>query len=322
MIDYIEISLDNYKVTPFFTHCKPFPCKLNMYGWESFILEGCKEMEVFWRPEDKTLKVKGSLPYFLQGHNFIFGRESFINCVEYLQSILGVGLWNAVVNEFEYGCIFPVTGKPSGYIRNHSASLHSALMLNERGRDKGAFRWWEDSKGMALKLYDAGKNIKMKQGLKAREVIESCGYDATKNYLKFEIHTKQPATLNDGKILRLETLQNPSFLLHLNDAVIQQYKRLHPMATLVPSTDKKKLSALGIVLSCYALDQMDKGIPLPEMRKNIYSFINQQEVFSTKDRDSRKATIKRAFDKLVLSDTSRWDLSEDIKRALIKEERP
>ena len=176
MIDFIEVAQYQCKDSPFLGHCKPFPCKLNQYGWDTYTLQGCKEMEVHWNPEQGTLRVKGSLPYYLQGHNFSFSNADLVEGVGMIQGLLGVPLWDAQLEEFEFGCIFPVAVKPALYIRNHTALPEAHLYMNEKGRDKGAFRWWDDS-ARALKLYDAGRNIKMKQGMKAREVIEDSGYN-------------------------------------------------------------------------------------------------------------------------------------------------
>ena len=320
MIDFIEATQYQYKDSPNLGHCKAFPCKLNQYGWETYTLQGCKEMEVHWNPELGALRVKGSLPYFIQGHNFTFSNVAFVEGVGILQNLLGVGLWDAVLDAFEYGCIFPVEGKPADYIRNHNALPKAHLYMNERGRDKGAFRWWEDS-SKALKLYDAGKNIKMKQGLKAREVIEECGYNPELQYIKFELHHKKPHLLNRGRNLVLEDLQDPDFLKQLAGTLIEDYHQLQPMRTLIQPTNKKDLSALDIAVSVYVEDLMNQGLPVEEAKRKIYSFINQSPALERQDKDARKATFRKAFGKLQESGSSQWDLTHKIEDALAVEDR-
>lgn len=315
MIDFIEATKCLCKDSPFLGHCNPFPCKLNQYGWETYTLQGCREVEVHWHPEGRLLRVKGSLPYWWQGHNFTFSNTDFVRSVEVLQNLLGVGLWDAGLDAFEYGCIVPVDGKPVDYIRNHNALPKAHLFANEKGRDRGGFRWWEDS-GKALKLYDAGRNIKMKQDLKAREVIEQCGYDPGKEYLKFEVHWKKAHLLNGGREIRLESLQNPAFIRTLKETLIEQYHQLKPMKTLVQPSTKKDLSALDISVSVYVVEMMNQGIPVEDAKKRIYSFINQQAVLNKQDKDSRKATIRKAFNKLQESEGSQWDLTSKIECAL------
>ena len=318
MIDFIEATICLDKDTPNLGHCKPFPCKLNQVGWETYTLQGCREMEVHWRPDASLLKVKGSLPYFIQGHNFSFSNADFVEGVEVLQSILGVGLWPSYLDAFEYGCIFKVDGKPAEYIRNHTSQPYSKLYINERGKDKGAFRWWGDST-KSLKLYDAGKNIKMKQGLKEREVIQKCGYDPECNYLKFEVHWNKPQLLNSGRGIVLENLQNPEWIGTLSATLIEQYKLLKPMRTLQQPISKKDLSAIDIAVNVLVESMMEQGIPIEETRKQVYAYINGARCLDKRDKDARKATFRRAFGRLKESEVSQWDLTSKIEEALAVE---
>ena len=271
-------------------------------------------MEVHWHPDTGRLKVKGSLPYFIKGHNFTCSYQDFVEGVEVLQNLLQVPLWGAEVDCFEYGTICPVKDKPALYIRNHFAPASSRLNLNERGKDKGAFRWWSDAE-KSLKLYDPGKNLKTKQDLKAREVIRDEGYDPQQNYIKFEVHHRKPYNLQ-GRTIKVEDLQNPQFIEFLNCNLIENYHKLKPMRTLLPAQDKKNLSALDIAVSVYVEDLLNQGIPVEDARKKVYQFINRAECLSQQDKDSRKATIRKAFSKLQESDKSKWDLTEDLEKAL------
>lgn len=271
-------------------------------------------MEVHWHPETGRLKVKGSLPYFIKGHNFTCSNQDFVEGVEVLQNLLQVPLWCAEVEAFEYGTICPVTEKPATYIRNHYAPASAHLYLNERGKDKGAFRWWSDSV-KSLKLYDAGRNIRLKQDLKAREVIRDEGYNPQQDYIKFEVHHRKPYNLQ-GRAITLEDLQHPQFIEFLNYNLIDNYHKLQPMRTLLPAQDKKNLSALDIAVSVYVEGLLNQGIPVEDARKKVYQFINRAECLNQQDKDSRKATIRKAFAKLQESDKSKWDLTEDLQKAL------
>ena len=316
MIDFIEATQYYCKDSPNLGHCKPFPCKLNQYGWETYTLQGCKKLEVHWNPEAGMLKIKGSLPYWWQSHNFSFSNSDFVESVSMLQGLLGVSLWDASLDVFEYGCIFPVEYSPSLYIKNHNARDHSHLYLNEKGKDRGAFRWWDGKDGLVLKLYDAGRNVKMKQGLKIREVIGNAGYNPDLHFLKFEMHLNKPEVLNKGRAVELESLQDPSFLHSLERTLMEQYRLLMPMKTLTQPTKKKNLSALDIVVSVYVENQMNQGIPVAEAKRNIYAYINQAGCLDEQDKDARKATIRKVFGKLQESEESQWDLTHKIEDAL------
>ena len=319
MLDFIQATQYNCKDSPNLGHCKQYPSRLNEYGWNTYTLQGCKELEVLWNPDSSLLRVKGSFPYWWQEHNFSFSNSDFVESISVLQGLLDYPLWDASIDAFEYGCIIPVEYSPSQYIRNHNALPKSHLNMNEKGKDKGAFRWWEDS-NKSLKMYDAGKNIKMKQGLKTREVIKSAGYDPERQYLKFEMHIKKPGMMNKGKDIVLEDLQSPTFLQSLNKTLVDQYHLLMPMKTLIQPSNKKNLSALDIAVSLYVENLINQGIPIYEAKKNVYNFINQAGCLDKQDKDARKATFRKVFVKLQESVESQWDLTHKIKEALAVEE--
>ena len=278
-------------------------------------------MQVHWHPELRVLKVKGSLPYFLQGHNFSFSSSDYVEGIGILQDLIGVGLWDAEINTFEYGCVFPIDGKPADYIRNHNALPNTHLYMNERGKYKGAFRWWENPT-RDLKMYDAKKNIMLKQNMKTREAIAECGYNPELQYLKFELRHKKPHLLNGGRILVLYDLQNPDFLHQLSGTLIDQYHMLKPVRTLVQPTCKKNLSALDIVASRYVESLINCGFPIEEAKKNIYAYTNRLGCLDKRDKDSRKATIRRVFGKMQETEESHWDLTHKIEEALAVEGHP
>lgn len=125
MIDFISATKCLDKDSPNLSKCKWISS--NMVGWDRYEIMGQKPMKVLWKPMSGLLKVEGSIPYFLQGHNFSFDVAGYVKAIGYLQELLGVGLWDACLNEFEHGVVIPVEGKPSDYIRYHSALPSSRL---------------------------------------------------------------------------------------------------------------------------------------------------------------------------------------------------
>lgn len=100
-----------------------------------------------------------------------------MQAVEILDSMLGhVGLWGAIVDKFENRVIVPVDAKPKEYIAKHFAcpGSHLQRILNERY--SGKFVMWPKA-GEDIKLYDAGANILLKQGMVRRDVIEGTGWN-------------------------------------------------------------------------------------------------------------------------------------------------
>lgn len=296
-------------------------CKLQKTFQESeqrvYYLDGCEKMEVRYNPQNKVLQIAGSLPYYLNGHNFAFTRSEFEKAIEIIDNSLGgVGLWGAVVNKFENGVIIPVDLSPKEYIARHSAkaSTHLSKVLNEKYG--GKFMMWQ-KEGEDIKLYDAVANMLMKQGLSRREAIRSAGWNPKNYYLKCEVRYTKPDKLNKNKPLILEYLQNESFLDMLKENLIEQYQLLSPAKALVFPSDKKNFSTLDAVLFTLAETLMnEQGLSLLDVKKQVYSIINQAQCLTKADKDARKAQVKKALERLEESPESKWDLKGKIETAL------
>ena len=222
-----------------------------------------------------------------------------------------------MIETFEYGVIMQVPKKPKEYIKRHSSIPSEKLTLNEKPKDKGNFRWWED-KNVCNKMYDAAQNIKKKQGLQRKEILKESGWNPERGFLKWEAHYLKPEILNHGKGLLLADLMKPYWENVFKEDLYVQYKRLIPMKSLITPTNKKDLSSADIVMLALAEAQINAGENLQEVKKMLYDKINAipEGVLSKADKDSRKRQIKSLFDKLQESPESEWDLSEKLEKAL------
>ncbi|MGI5846894.1 MAG: hypothetical protein ACOX5T_02550 [Candidatus Cryptobacteroides sp.] len=319
MIDYVTATTYNSKVTPYLGICK----LVNTYknGLQCYHLEGCELLEVQWNPLLRMLRVKGSLPYFFQGHNFGFPTSELIRCVDYIDGALGgVGLWGAHVECFEHGVILPVESSPKLFIANHEAVKGSRLKKSYNERHCGAFVMWS-RRGEDLKMYDAGVNIKKKQGMERRKVIEDAGWNPNIDYLKFEARYRIPSLLNNGRVVLLEKLQNTEFLELLSEDLLRQYSLLHPARSLKMPVDKKDMNSLDSAIISFVEYGSNLGLSFQEIQKKIYRTINDAECLGKPDKDSRKAQIRKAFAKLEENEVSRWDMTELLKKALQDEKK-
>lgn len=319
MIDYISVIKYLDKDNPFMGHCNQLAAYSN--GWQQYVLEGCERMKVFWNPETRLLKLQGSLMYFWQGHNFSCSKPDFVQAVEYIQGVLQVGLWDSEITAFEYGAIVEVEHYPKQYIQSHHARAKVHMVENEKGKDEGCFRWWENSTEK-IKMYDARKNILLKQGMHRRDVIQEAGWDPEKRYLKFEVHFLKPHMLNNGKAVLLEDLLNPSFYHKLHTILLEQYKLLAPMKTLQIPTTKKNLSCADIVLLAYVegyinVEGNSPAAALKALNKRVNSI--PDEILSKADKDGRKRQIKALFAKVKEAPESQWDISDKLEAALEQE---
>lgn len=317
MIDYIAINKHfQGKDKPFFGNCQEEAFYANS-GEIKYTLSGCRTIEIFWNENLHRLKLRGSLLYYFQNHNFTYSDEVFKEAVEYLERILNCSLWDSNVDEFEYGVIIEVERKPKEYLIHHFAR-DKKLLVGTKPKSQDFFRWWEDTY-LSLKMYDENRNIKLKQKKSEMEVLKQAGWNPELNYLKWEVHYKKPHLLfNTGRFLRLADLLNPTFQMKFRQDLLYQYSRLFPLRALVPPTDKKCAKTVDILLEELVEVQFNNNIPLGDIKKSIYARINSypESVLSKNDKKARKRQVSTLLNKLKEAENSPWNLSELIKKRI------
>jgi len=240
MIDYTEITKHLYKDNPCFDYLQGEASYKS--GWNKFFLKGCKEMEVWYNESNKLLKVKGSLPYYWQKHNFTFGRESLQGSINDISGRLKVNLWEAELSRFEYGSIIEVQARPEELIRHHIKI--KGMQTRSINPDAKIFEGIIQS----LKLYDAGRNMKNKLDKAIRSLLSNdYGYDQGKHYLKIENHYKKPyKALNSGIRILVNDLLIPEFYQKCKADLLSQYRNIMKTESILIPNDKKSLSAFSI----------------------------------------------------------------------------
>lgn len=314
MIDYINIttSFEN-KDNIFLAHLQ----KVAIYdsGWIKYTLQRCEKLSIWINFALSMLRLEGSIPYYWQGHNFTFTIKDFVDAINYIQGLLKIDLWKATVNAFEYGIIIQVPMKPKEYIMHHDSEPKEKLNSDEKSKDKGNFRWWSD-KNVKLKMYDAGRNIQMKQGLTRKHILNSLGWNAEDNFLKWEVHYIKPQYLNKGMGLQLYQLKSPDWGNTFKKDLYLQYKRLIPRKCTITPRDKKDLTTANIILS--TMIEVNNEKTKEELKKILYNRINaySEDTLTKSDKDSRKAQIRNLFSNIKETPKSIYDLSQNIQDAL------
>lgn len=332
MIDFIEIITYLYKDTPNLSNCK-HSLTIHRTGAERYTLAGCNgnDMQVDWNKTTGMLRVAGSLPKFWQGHNFAYTLQDCLATIDHITGILQVDLWQAGVKRVEYGVVFPVDENPNAYIMHHSCGRGSKL---QQGQDlyKGRERYWLDAskkKGenlnirnapVVIKIYNAGYRLKTTTTKTIRQAI--VGYNPQLQYIKVEAHYNNGLQhLNRGKVVTIAELVGGNVQDLLKVDLLQQYNRLMVTTDFQQPTTKGDASALDIALQLIAYKVVnDEGKTLQDAKKQLYSLVNQQDVLTDSDRDARKRTIKKAFDKLQELPSSKWLLAEQVGDALCNED--
>lgn len=318
MIDYIEIEkyLDD-KDTPRFDDLEI----LSMDGngaRVNYVLDGCRKLEITYSGNDNKLTIAGSIAYFMKGHNFSCTRREFNEGIEHISKRLGVDLWSARVRELEYGTIFPVDEIPKQIIKNHVAGKGTRLYENIKGKDAGHYKNWQRSYER-LKMYDAKRNVEMKQTLNKRKEMEKEGYEPDKEFLKFEMHLYNVTKINGNKVLRVEELTIPRTIKMLNEELMKRYKLLAPTKEVIEPSEKSECQVLNIVLAEYVKMIVNNGGSIEMARKELNNAVDSYQCLNKYDKDNRKDALRKAFKKMHTEDKSPWDLTGKIQESLSKE---
>lgn len=308
MIDYIEATKHFCrKDTINLGFCRP--SAIYDSGWEKYTLQGCEKIEIWYNEPMQMMRLKGSIMYFLNGHNFTFSQSEYVQGLNLIGNMINCKLFDAELDVLEYGTIITTPKPPQTYITNHKAG--KGLTMDERPKDKGRCRFFSDSY-VDLKMYDAGRNIIHKQGITMKEIIKKSGWNPDANYLKWEAHYRKPEKiLNRGEGISIEMMLHPDFCSRMKSDLYNQYLRLIPMKSLITPTSKKDLTSSDIILLMLAENKANEGTSLQELKQLLYDKINAfpDEVLSKSDKDARKRNIKNMIDKIRESDVSEYDLS-------------
>lgn len=119
MIDYIAVTKHfQNKDKPFLNNCQ-IKVFYKDTGCTKYILHGCNDLKLYWYENSNTLKLQGSITYFIQGHNFTYSNSIFCEAIKTIENMLKCHLWDAYVDEFEFGKIIKVEYEPKEYITKH-----------------------------------------------------------------------------------------------------------------------------------------------------------------------------------------------------------
>lgn len=314
MIDYIAVTKHfQDKDKPFLNNCQ-IKAFYKDTDCTKYTLNGCNDLELYWYESSNILKLKGSITYFIQGHNFTYFNSIFCEAIKTIQNILRCNLWDAYVDEFEYGKIIKVEYDAKEYITRHYSN-DKKLIMNEIGKDKGYFRWWE-AKNLSLKMYDINRNINNKQTNIGKQRLIDIGWNPTEHYLKWEVHYKKPHQyFNNGIGIKLFDLVKPAFQRAISNDLIYQYSKLSTMKAIITPNNKKDLTTSDIILLELTENMINNNLSISETKKKLYHRINNipQAILSDSDKKARKRQINSLFKKIKEETICKWDLTEKLR---------
>lgn len=305
--DYIEISHSLDKDKP----CLEFlEWQYSSRAWDKFHLSGFKNIDILLS-QDK-ISIKGSLPYFTSGQNFMSDISDFRNGIEYLGNVLELDLNQAEVECFEYGTILEIPFSPKNIFSSH---------LRMKGMKKRTFDngiYFEDQV-LKHKLYNAGINIKQKLSRQERLNLQTYGYNPKANYLKVENHYKKPSIALKKRIIQVSDLLEECFQDICKEDLLNKYQSIMKTKQ-IKVNNKKFISSANIPL--LILKEYAEFLPeRPEdlIRNKIKSF--PDSILTKNDKKSRIRQIRQNFRKLESPEEFAYDLSEILKNKAIESQK-
>ncbi len=177
------------------------------------------------------VKIKGSLPYWINGHNFYSSCHDWDEGLDYLSGCLGTNVYSGLVECFEYGTIQEVPFSEEQFLRNHIKLLGYQCREYKQGNIITGKEFI--SPALKVKIYDVSRNIKNKLDKAIQEEISRLyGWDRAKYYIKIESHCKKPEAYFKGNVYVNELLSS-SFQVQLQNDLISTYKHIMKTGKLV-----------------------------------------------------------------------------------------
>lgn len=177
MYDYIEIS--KYLSNGYYDKSQ-----IQGFGELSY---GYSPMKVSYNKDERVLTIRGSLPYFIQGHNFWFDSSGVKKAIDIISNLLNVDLYDAEVKIMEYGVVVMPNFSIQEFIDNHlqTRGYREEIYI---GRGKNYVR---NDKAYTLKFYSLWANIDNswnKITSETRKMLVSSRCARINNPMRYEIH--------------------------------------------------------------------------------------------------------------------------------------
>lgn len=307
MYDYIEISKQLYKDTANLINLKErnkFPS-----GSTAYHIPGNKPLSLVHNPEINKITISGSIPYFLNGHNFSTNNKEFYQGFKHLENLLHVSLFDSVVEKFEFFQIVETSMKANTIIKSHLAPEGMDIHIYKNGQN------FEDNL-YKIKMYNPKKRFLQIANKETQMKAEALGFDRKKEYTKLEVHYKKPyQVFNHGHNVILSDLLNPEFIRKIEDNYLKQYSRImKPKSVKIPAT-KKELTTDKIILLALAESTGNTGQSVKEL---LYNFLKQipDSILSKEDKKARQAQIRKLLKIIQEEEANKYDLSELLKEKM------
>jgi hypothetical protein len=313
-LDYIEISkfLDKDKPNLEYLQREAYYPNAERYSFQ-----GCKKIEIWNYPERNQLSIKGSFPYFLNGHNFNSSLEDWKEGLDYLSSCLNINLYTGLIEAFEFGTIQEIPFTENAFLRNHV----KIQGMEARSYNKVQIITGKEfiSPSLKVKLYDSNRNIKSKLDKPIQEEISRLwGWNKEKHYIKIENHYKKPEAHFRGNVYLNEILSS-EFQYNLKMELYKTYQKIMKTGNIILPEKKADINAGTIPLIILKELESIYHFNIEDMLKAKLKEI-PEDILSLSDRKARLKILRENLKKISFSGKSDFDISELLEAKIQQEE--
>jgi hypothetical protein len=283
---------------------------------DKYFFKGCRKLEVWHYTNINQVKIKGSIPYFINGHNFFSTLKDWAEGLDYLSGCLNINVYSGLVECFEYGTIQEIPYPEEGFLRNHIKLPGTECREYKKGEILTG-KYFENS-SLLVKLYDVSRNSKYKLDKSIKEEISRLyGWDRAKHYIKVENHYKKPEAYFRGNVY-LNELLNSDFQIQLQEHLISTYQSIMKTGKLTLPEKKADLNAGTLPL--LILKELEGIYPFKteDLLKAKIKAISDT-ILSPDDKKARMKIIRENLKKISNQGKSEYDISE-LLEAKIKQE--
>jgi hypothetical protein len=314
-LDYIEIAKFTGKDKPNFHSMEKEAVYPNA---ERYSFQGCKKIEVWNYPEINQIKIKGSIPYFINGHNYFASLNDWKEGLDYLQGSLGLNLYSGLIECFEFGTIQEIPFSPASFLQNH---IKVSGMEGKEFRKGNVLTGKEfHSPSLKLKIYDCGRNIKNKLDKGIQEEINRLfGWEKAKHYIKLESHYRRPEAHFKGNVY-LAQLLTEEFQRQLQINLLNQYQRIMKTGKAIIPERKADINAGTLPLIILKELEGIHNFRTEELLKALLKEI-PEEILSPADKKARQRILKENLNKIRTAGESEFDISKLIKSKINEAEK-
>ncbi len=217
------------------------------YG--KYLTIGLKKLIVTFNKKRRILTIRGSLPYFMQGHNLYFSRNDFEQALKIISDKLDVDVFDAKVAIMEYGVIVNMPFPINDFLDAHlcTRGYYEDIFYN-RGKN-----YHRNDRAYRLKFYLVWANYQNKCSKDIRTSLNQKYQLSDNNFLRYEMHGNPHKMLPINKKVDIlaKDLLTDEFERKCRKFLLDKYMGIRKRV-LIKNTKNDRISSNALILSVLA----------------------------------------------------------------------